>query len=130
VLAVGDGINDAPALRAASVSLALGSGSALAQASADLVALRGDLSALPEAVRLARRTTRVIRQNLAWSAAYNLVALPVAALGLVPPWLAAVGMSASSLLVVLNALRLARRAPVAAAPPTASSRLPRPAVAA
>jgi Cu2+-exporting ATPase len=130
VLAVGDGINDAPALRAASVSLALGSGSALAQASADLVALRGDLSALPQAVRLARRTTRVIRQNLAWSAAYNLVALPVAALGLVPPWLAAVGMSASSLLVVLNALRLARRAPPATAAPPASPSIGRRAVAA
>ncbi len=130
VLAVGDGINDAPALRAASVSLALGSGSALAQASADLVALRGDLTALPDAVRLARRTTRVIRQNLAWSAAYNLVALPVAAFGLVPPWLAAVGMSASSLLVVLNALRLARHAPHTTTAPPASSALGRSAVAA
>jgi Cu2+-exporting ATPase len=129
VLAVGDGINDAPTLRAASVSLALGSGSALAQASADLVALRGDLGALPDAVRLARRTTAIIRQNLVWSAAYNLVALPVAALGLVPPWLAAVGMSASSLLVVLNALRLARRAPTARAPRTPTT-LARQAVAA
>ena len=108
VLAVGDGINDAPLLRSADVSLALGTGSALAQASADLVALRGDLDALPAAVSIARRTTTIIRQNLAWSAVYNLTALPIAALGLMPPWLAAIGMSASSLLVVLNALRLVR----------------------
>jgi Cu2+-exporting ATPase len=126
VLAAGDGINDAPTLRAADVSVAMGTGSSLAQASADLVALHGDLGTLPLAVRTARRATAIVRQNLAWAAIYNLVALPVAALGLVPPWLAAVGMSASSLLVVLNALRLSaapaapvrgRAAPVATATP-------------
>lgn len=106
VLAVGDGINDAPTLSAAAVSVALGSGSALAQASADIVALRGDLTTLPMAIEMARRTTRVVRQNLLWATIYNVLALPIAALGLVPPWLAAVGMSLSSLLVVLNALRL------------------------
>ncbi len=108
VLAVGDGINDAPTLGAAAVSVALGTGSALAQASADLVALRGNLATLPLAIDTARRATRVIRQNLVWATAYNLVALPVAALGWVPPWLAAIGMSGSSLLVVINALRLTR----------------------
>jgi P-type Cu2+ transporter len=108
VLAVGDGINDAPVLGAASVSMALGSGSALAQATADLVALRGDLATLPAAIATARRATHVIRQNLAWATVYNVVALPIAALGLIPPWLAAVGMSVSSLLVVINALRLTR----------------------
>jgi Cu2+-exporting ATPase len=116
VLAVGDGINDAPTLSAAAVSVALGSGSALAQASADLVALRGNLSSLPLAVDTARRATKIIRQNLAWATVYNVVALPIAALGWVPPWLAAIGMSASSLVVVLNALRLNHQALQSAAP--------------
>jgi Cu2+-exporting ATPase len=117
VLVVGDGINDAPILGAAAVSVALGSGSALAQSSADLIALRGELATLPLAIATARRASRVIRQNLIWASAYNLIALPIAALGWVPPWLAAVGMSTSSLLVVLNALRLTRREPSSAPTP-------------
>jgi Cu2+-exporting ATPase len=108
VLAVGDGINDAPVLSSAAVSVALATGSALAQANADLVALQGNLATLPNAILVARHAHRVIRQNLIWATSYNLLALPIAAAGWIPPWLAAVGMSASSLVVVLNALRLNR----------------------
>jgi len=110
VVAVGDGINDAPLLRRADVAVAMGRGSALAQTSADLILMRDSLEDLPRAVEIARRTQRVIRQNLTWAIAYNLAALPLAALGLVPPWLAAIGMSLSSVVVVLNAMRLSRGA--------------------
>jgi Cu2+-exporting ATPase len=109
VVAVGDGINDAPLLRGADVAVAMGRGSALAQTSADLILVRESLDDLPHTVQLARRTQRVIRQNLGWAIAYNLAALPLAALGFVPPWLAAIGMSLSSVVVVLNAMRLSRR---------------------
>ena len=108
VLAVGDGINDGPVLAGADVSIAMAAGAPLAQRAADLVLTGQSLARIPEAIELARRSRRIIRQNLAWAVAYNLLALPFAALGLVGPGLAALGMAASSLLVTANALRLGR----------------------
>ncbi len=106
---IGDGINDGPVLASAEVSCAMGQGSAIAQSAADLLLVNEDLTVLPAAVDVARATLRVVRQNLTWSLVYNLSAVPAAALGLISPWLAALGMSLSSLAVVLNARRLATR---------------------
>jgi len=90
------------------VSCAMGRGSAIAQAAADLLLLNDSLEVVASGVRTARRMGTIIRQNLRWALFYNCAAIPLAALDLVPPWLAAIGMSASSLFVVLNARRLAR----------------------
>jgi Cu2+-exporting ATPase len=106
VLMIGDGINDIPVLSGADVSVAMASASDLAQTRADAVLLNDRLAVLAEALDIARRTKGIIRQNLRYSLVYNLLALPLAAAGMIPPWLAAIGMTASSLVVIFNALRL------------------------
>jgi P-type Cu2+ transporter len=108
---VGDGLNDGPVLARADASIALGHAAPLAQAQSDCVIQGGRVLDVALTIRQARATMRIVKQNLLWAALYNAVSIPLALMGLMPPWLAGLGMAGSSLLVIVNALRLASNAP-------------------
>lgn len=129
VAMVGDGLNDGPVLARAELSFAMGEGVPLAQARADVIVGGGRLDAVPLVLDVARRTRRIVRQNLAWAAAYNAVCVPLALAGWMPPWLAGLGMACSSLAVVLNATRLAATRGLPAEAPVSPPAAPAAAVA-